>query len=100
MRLHIVTRLFSRKLRNESLSHAGSARRLSGTRRSAKNRPEKTGTHHMTMVAAVQYSGRPGSHSQPPNKSSTRLGSSRLRRRLSRIFTCEINEIGLEIMFP
>ena len=54
----------------------------------------------MTMVAVVQYFGRPGSHSQPPNKSSTRLGSSRLRRRLSRIFTCEISEIGLGMMRP
>ena len=51
-------------------------------------------------AAAVQYSGRPGNHNHPLSKSNIRPGSSMLRRRLSRIFHCEISVIGLGIMRP
>ena len=58
------------------------------------------GTNRMAMVARVQYSGFPGSTSQPNTNSRKVAGSTRLRRRLSRIFHCETREMGFGTSRP
>src|SRR5438270_11499341 len=59
-----------------------------------------TGMKRMNSVASVQLLGYPGSPSQPSTNSRKVAGSTRLRRRLSRIFHCETREIGFGTFRP
>ena len=58
------------------------------------------GTNRIAIVTSVQYSGLPGSTVHPRTNSRKIPGSTRLRRRLSRIFQRDRNEIGLGTRRP
>src|SRR2546422_2058887 len=54
----------------------------------------------MQMVSRFQYNGRPPSASQPSTSSKNVAGSTKLRRRLSKIFHREMDEIGFGACSP
>ena len=59
-----------------------------------------TGTNRIPNAAMVQLRAEPGSTSQPSTNRRNVAGSTRLRRRLSKIFHCETRDIGFGTMRP
>src|SRR2546422_11587596 len=58
------------------------------------------GIKRMQMVSRVQYNGRAPSASQPSTSSKNVAGSTKLRRRFSKIFHREMDEIGFGACSP
>src|SRR3954447_6247523 len=69
-------------------------------RASVNTNSNHTGTNKMHTLAMVQLRAYPGNTSQPRTNSRKVAGSTRLRRRLSKIFHCETREIGFETIRP
>src|SRR5438034_9168814 len=73
---------------------------LNSARRRLRANWLHAGINRMQMVSRVQYNGRPPSASQPSTSSKNVAGSTKLRRRLSKIFHREMDEIGFGACSP